>query len=372
MFLDYRSDTVTKPTTEMRQAMAVADVGDDVYGEDPTVNELEAYAASLVGKEAAVFVPSCSMANLIAVSVHCKERFSEYIVGHKQHLHLYECGGVSSLANVHSNLLQNNEFGELPLEEVKKAIREPDVHHPITQLVSIENPHNSCGGRVLTLDYIQKLSTLAKEHQIKVHMDGARFFNAVAALSNTSSSPVSPAQICRSVDSLSICLSKGLCAPVGALLVGDTPFITKARHVRKALGGGMRQAGVLAACGLIALKQLSVPDRLLEDHLHAKKLAKGVTAIRLKNRGGAAKNSTEQVFDIWGGIESIETNMFYCKVKDNKAQEVIREMKKNHGVLLDDGYGTDLIRVVTHKDVDISKADYVIDAFTKVARSIFR
>lgn len=339
--LEYRSDTFTKPTKEMKELMINCELGDDVYGEDPTVNELEAYTSDLTGKEASIFVPTCTMANLIAVGVHCNHRFSEIILGEKQHIHKYEVGGISSIASVHSSQIPNFSDGSFCLETVENKIRESDVHYPYTKLICVENTHNVCGGRVLKPEFLNSLSSLATKNNIKLHMDGARVLNASVA------SKLPLKTIVSSVDSVSICLSKGLAAPAGALLSGSHSFIKEARHFRKALGGGMRQAGILAACGLVGLKTMSL--RLEEDHLYAYQLA-----TALDNMNGLRVN---------GGVSSVETNMFYLKVENNKANELSNNLRKL-GVLVDN-YGTNMMRLVTHKDVSILNINKTIDAFAK-------
>lgn len=268
--VDLRSDTVTSPTEEMRQAMAQAVVGDDVYGEDPTVNRLEELAAHLVGKEAALFVPSGTMSNLAAVLAHCG-RGDEVILGDKAHTVLFEAGGISALGGVHPRQIPNQPDGTLAFEDILGAIRSEDVHHPISRLVAVENTHNRCGGVALSAEYTRVLGELAHTHGLQVHLDGARLFNAAVA------SGVEARTLAEPVDSVAFCLSKGLCAPVGSLLCGSEEFIYRARRIRKQLGGGMRQAGVLAAAGIVALEKMI--DRLGEDHARAKRLAAGLADI---------------------------------------------------------------------------------------------
>lgn len=269
-FVDLRSDTVTQPTPAMREAMYTAPVGDDVYGEDPTVNRLQEMSAALVGKEAGLLIPSGTMGNLAAVLAHC-QRGDEVILGHKAHTFLYEAGGISALGGVHSCQLQNQADGTLSLAEVEDAIRPDDPHDPITRLVALENTHNRCGGVALTVEYTRAAGELAHSRGLKLHLDGARLFNAAAALG------VSASDLAEPVDSVTFCLSKGLCAPVGSVLCGDKPFIQQALRIRKQLGGGMRQAGVLAAAGIVALEQMV--DRLSDDHQRARLLAQGLGAL---------------------------------------------------------------------------------------------
>jgi threonine aldolase len=268
--VDLRSDTVTNPTEEMRHAMAQAVVGDDVYGEDPTVNRLEELAASLVGKKAALFVPSGTMSNLAAILAHCG-RGDEVILGDKAHTVLFEGGGIAALGGVHPRQIPNQPDGTLAFEDILGAIRSEDVHHPISRLVALENTHNRCGGVALSEEYTREVGELAHAHGMLVHLDGARLFNAAVA------EGVEGWVLAGPVDSVAFCLSKGLCAPVGSLLCGSEEFIYRARRIRKQLGGGMRQAGVLAAAGIVALEKMI--DRLGEDHARAKRLASGLANI---------------------------------------------------------------------------------------------
>jgi threonine aldolase len=269
-FIDLRSDTVTKPTPEMREAMAKAEVGDDVFMEDPTINRLQDLAAARMGKEAGLFVASGTMGNLLGVLAHCG-RGDEAIVGNLGHTFLFEAGGISALGGVHPYVLQNQPDGTLKLEDIHNAIRAVDVHAPPSRLVILENTHNRCGGVPLTEAYTQQVCELAHDRGLQVHLDGARIFHAAVALG------VDVSELTRPVDSVTFCLSKGLCAPVGSVLCGTRAFIDKARHLRKQVGGGMRQAGILAAAGIIALEKMSA--RLGEDHQRARILASGLSAI---------------------------------------------------------------------------------------------
>jgi len=269
-WIDLRSDTVTLPTPQMRAAMAEANVGDDVYGEDPTINQLEEMSATLMGKEAAVFVPSGTMGNLAAILAHCT-RGDEFILGHLSHTFLFEAGGAAALGGVHPHTISNQPDGTLLIEEIEGAIRPDDVHFPISRLVVLENTHNRCGGVALTPDYIQQAAELAHQNELQMHLDGARIFNAAAALEVNALDLVSP------TDSVTFCLSKGLGAPVGSVLCGSAGFILQARRMRKQLGGGMRQAGVLAAAGIVSLETMI--SRLPEDHKRASTLAKGLALI---------------------------------------------------------------------------------------------
>ncbi|XP_017551381.2 threonine aldolase 1 [Pygocentrus nattereri] len=269
--VDLRSDTVTKPGTAMRQAMAEAEVGDDVFDEDPHVNELQKMAADIFGMEAALFIPSGTMSNLIAVMVHCRERGDEMIVGDLSHLHVYEQGGSAQLAGVHSATVTTLADGTFDLDQLDSKIRHgyPDAHYPHSRLVCVENTHNILGGRVLPLSFLRELRSLADKYGLAVHMDGARLMNAAVALG------VHPSVILQPCHTVSVCLSKGLGAPVGTMLCGPKDFIQKAVRARKALGGGLRQSGILAAAGKIALTDMT--SRLEEDHRNARTFAKALT-----------------------------------------------------------------------------------------------
>ena len=268
--IDLRSDTVTHPTEAMRSAMSQAVVGDDVFGEDPTINDLEARAAEKTGKQAAVFVPSGTMGNLISVLAHCA-RGDEVILGDRSHIFLNEVGGMSALGGVHPNIIPNNEDGTLPLNVIEKAVRHSDIHYPPTRLICLENTHNYCQGAPLTPEYMQDCADLAVKHSLKIHLDGARIFNAAVALN------IEVSLLVRHVDSVMFCLSKGLSAPVGSLVCGTGEFIRKARKFRKMVGGGMRQGGHLAAAGWVALENQI--ERLKIDHQLAQELAKGLAGL---------------------------------------------------------------------------------------------
>jgi threonine aldolase len=268
--LDFRSDTVTKPTQAMREAMATAEVGDDVYGEDPSVNRLQEIAADLMGMEAGLFVPSGTMGNLAAMLAHCN-RGDEVILGDQAHTFLLEGGGLAALGGVSVYPLRNRIDGTLDLDEVRNAIRQDDSHHPISRLVTIENTHNRCGGVAITVEYTKSMAQLANDFGLRFHIDGARIFNAAADLG------VNVRDLASSADSISFCLSKALSAPVGSVVCGSKDFIYRAHRARKKLGGGMRQAGILAAAGIVALEQMI--DRLSEDHRRARELAVGLSKI---------------------------------------------------------------------------------------------
>lgn len=268
--IDLRSDTVTRPTPEMRAAMAAAPVGDDVYGEDPTVNHLQELAAERLGMEAALFVPSGTMGNLASLLAHCG-RGDEAIMGDKSHTFQHEQGGLAALGGIMPYTIPNQPDGTLRLDDIEGAIRGEDQHEPRTRLVCLENTHNACNGTPLTAGYVASVCDLAHARGLRVHVDGARIFNAAVALG------VDVKALVKDVDSVTFCLSKGLAAPVGSLICGDRAFIRAAHRARKVLGGGMRQAGVIAAAGVVALETMT--ERLVEDHIRAQQLAEGFAAL---------------------------------------------------------------------------------------------
>lgn len=286
-----RSDTVTLPTDEMREAMNNAEVGDDVYQEDPTVNQLEELAANKAGKEAALFVPSGTMGNLIAVLTHC-QRGDEVIVEMDFHIYYYEVGGMSAVAGVIPRLIIGNKGIPDP-QDIKMALRDENLHYPKTTLICLENTHNRAGGTITPPEVIEEICRLAHQQNIQVHLDGARIFNAAIALN------IQPALLTKNVDSLMFCLSKGLSAPVGSILAGSKEFIQRARKNRKMLGGGMRQAGILAAAGIIALEQMM--ERLKEDHKNARILGEGLANIS----------------GIKVDLETVQTNMVYFDLQES-------------------------------------------------------
>ncbi len=340
--VDLRSDTVTQPTPAMRQAMANAEVGDDVYGEDPTINRLQARAAQMLGKEAALFVASGTMGNLSAILAHCG-RGDEVIVGDKSHTFLYEAGGISALGGVHSYQVPNLPDGTLDLAAVREAVRSDDVHYPRSRLICLENTHNRCGGVALSVEYTRQVRALADEFGLRLHLDGARLFNAAVALGVSARDLAAPA------DSVSICLSKGLCAPVGSLVLGSGEFIETARRIRKQLGGGMRQAGVLAAAGLIALEEMT--QRLGEDHARARRLAQGLAALP-----GVSLYLGEP-----------QTNMVFLALEEglplNAAQVAERLAQKGIKVGV---VGPRHFRLVTHYWVDDLAVERTLQAFATV------
>jgi threonine aldolase len=340
--VDLRSDTVTRPTPEMRAAIARTAVGDDVYGEDPTVNELEALAAARLGKEAALLGPSGTMGNLAAILTHCN-RGDEVIVGNGAHTFVYEAGGMSSLGGVQPYTLPNQPDGTLLLDEIEAAIRPDDPHYPRTRLIALENTHNRCGGVPLSVAYTQAVGDLAHRYGLKLHLDGARLFNAAVALRMPAANLAAPA------DSVTFCLSKALCAPVGSLLCGSTEFIRQARRARKQLGGGMRQAGILAAAGIVALN--TMVDRLADDHRRARALAAGLAAVP----GITPENLTPP------------TNMTFVQVSPAaglSAGQVAAGLNELGVLVL--ATGRTRIRLVTHYWVDDAGVEQTIAAFQQV------
>lgn len=340
--IDLRSDTVTLPTDEMRHAKALADVGDDVYGEDPSINRLEVLSASRMGKEAGLFIPSGTMGNLIAFLTHC-QRGEEAIMGDQAHTFYYEVGGVSALGGIMVHTVPNLADGTIQLADLQNAIRPADVHFPTTRLITLENTHNRCGGVVLTPEYIQNVVKLANDNGLFVHMDGARIFNAAIKLGM----PVH--YLVDGVDSVTFCLSKGLGAPVGSVLCGTQDFIYRARRTRKQLGGGMRQAGILAAAGIVALE--TMVDRLEEDHQRALLLAEALRHIP----------------NIQVRTNSPQTNMVFIDLTDHETRsniQVIDELKKM-GVLIGTSK-TRGFRLVTHYGISDDDIEKVSDIFLKI------
>ena len=329
--IDLRSDTVTKPTPAMRQAMFEAEVGDDVYGEDPSVNRLQELAAEMTGKEAALFVPSGTQANLLAILSHC-QRGEEYIAGQQAHCYRYEAGGAAVLGGVQPQPIEFAGDGTLELCKVAAVIKPKDSHFAMTRLLCLENTQ---AGRVLALDYQAVAADFAREHGLRLHLDGARVFNA----SVRQRVPLSA--ITRCYDSVSFCLSKGLGTPVGSVLVGTRQFIGRAQRWRKMVGGGMRQAGILAAAGIYALQ--NHVERLDEDHQNAKALAEGLSRVE-----GLVVDR-----------DSVETNMVFVST-DLEVQPRLIGFLKSRGILVG-GYGQ--LRLVTHHDVAADDIPLVVETF---------
>lgn len=341
--IDFRSDTVSWPTPSMRQAMAQASVGDDVYGEDPTIIELEALAAARVGKEAGLFVSSGTMGNLCAILSHAT-RGDEAIVGHDAHTYRSEAGGMAVLGGIVPKVVQTDGHGRMAAADIASAISPDDPHKPITRLILVENSYGNKCGYPLPPDYFAEVAQVAGKQHLKVHMDGARLFNAAVAQN------IPAQEITRHVDSVSICLSKGLCAPVGSVLCGSEAFIVQARRARKIVGGGMRQAGILAAAGIISLNEMV--ERLADDHAHARQLAEGLTEIP----------------GIQVDLDMIRTNMVFFDFHegvDLPASEYIKQMRERSNIWLGMGYGN-VFRAVTHYWIGQPEVECFLETTRKI------
>ncbi|WDE10800.1 low-specificity L-threonine aldolase [Thalassomonas haliotis] len=328
--IDFRSDTVTRPDTKMRQAMADADVGDDVYGDDPTVNALETWAAKRHGFASAIFCSSGTQANLLGLMAHC-ERGDEYLCGQQAHNYKFEGGGAAVLGSIQPQPIENEKDGTLAFDKLRAAIKPQDPHFAKTTLLSLENTIN---GKVLPLDYLAKAREFVNEHDLKLHLDGARVYNAASALD------VDIVEIAKHFDSMTICLSKGLGAPIGSLLLGSNELIAKARRWRKVLGGGMRQLGILAAAAGIALKEN--PKNLAQDHENARYLGKRLNEIK----GFEVK------------LEHIQTNMVFAKVSGDIEINALAEPLKAKNILFTPG---NPMRLVTHADIRQGDIDIFIN-----------
>ena len=336
--VDLRSDTTTLPTDEMRQAIAESELGDDVFQGDPTVNRLQDLAAQRMGKEAALLVPSGTMANLASILTHCG-RGAEVILGNRAHTYKYEKGGISAYGGIHSTQIPNQDDGTMQLEDIRDAIRGIDDHFPVTKLICLENTHNVCSGAPLSVKYTKEVANLARAHNIKLHIDGARIFNAAVAQG------VEVQELVEDADSMSFCMSKGLAAPVGSIICGSKDFIDQARGIRKGLGGGMRQAGIIAAAGIVALE--TMVDRLQEDHTNARLLADGIA-------------------DLPGVVldpETIKTNIIYFDMDDNAIESTdFLTVLAAKGIQFFDT-GPRRFRMVTHYGITAEDILYTIDAF---------
>ncbi|HFQ5431744.1 TPA: low-specificity L-threonine aldolase [Vibrio vulnificus] len=328
--MDFRSDTVTRPTPAMREAMANAIVGDDVYGDDPTVNELEAFAAKEAGFEAALFTTSGTQANLLGLMAHC-ERGDEYLCGQQAHNYRYEAGGAAVLGSIQPQPIENNPDGTLPFDKLAAAIKPDDSHFARTKLLSLENTIN---GKVLPLSYLQEARAFVDKHNLKLHLDGARVYNAATALD------VPVRDIAQYFDSMTICLSKGLGAPVGSLLLGSKEYIAKARRLRKMVGGGMRQAGILAAAGKLALTEQVA--QLKVDHANAKALAQGLSELP-----GVHVNP-----------DFVQTNIVFAKLDDSVDINTIAQKLAKESIIITPG---NPIRFVTHKDISRQDIDLFLE-----------
>ncbi|HJV35719.1 low-specificity L-threonine aldolase [Geomonas sp.] len=329
--VDLRSDTVTRPSSAMLKAMAEAEVGDDVYGEDPTVNRLQETAAEIMGKEAALFVPSGTMSNLTALLAHCG-RGDEYIAGQQAHIYRWEGGGGAIFGGVQPQPIEFEADGTLDLNRIENAIKPPDYHHPVTRLICLENTH---GGKVLPMEYLSQVRQLADRRKLALHLDGARVFNAAVHLG------VPVGEIAVNFDSVSVCLSKGLGAPVGSVLCGSGELIEKARRWRKVAGGGMRQAGILAAAGIYALR--NNVERLAEDHANAERLAWGLREIQEL------------------AVTPAQTNILFVTPSKGGADS-LRHALAQEGILIGGG---ETIRLVTHLDVTAADVDRTVAAIKK-------
>ncbi|KAI8005905.1 putative low-specificity L-threonine aldolase 1 [Camellia lanceoleosa] len=347
--VDLRSDTVTKPSESMRVAMARAEVDDDVLGHDPTAFRLETEMARITGKEAALFVPSGTMGNLISVLVHCDVRGSEVILGDNSHIHIYENGGISTIGGVHPRTVKNNKDGTMDIDLIEAAIRDPRmaICYPITRLICLENTHANTGGRCLPVEYIDKVGELAKKHGLKLHIDGARIFNASVALG------VPVHRLVQAADSVSVCLSKGLGAPVGTAIVGSKDFIARAKRLRKTLGGGMRQVGVLCAAALVALQENV--GKLDGDHKKAKTLAEGLSKIK----------------GLKADVTSVETNIVYFDILEG-ANITTQKLSKNlekHGILVMPESST-RVRLVVHYQISASDVQYTLSCIQQAVTGV--
>jgi threonine aldolase len=341
--VDLRSDTLTKPTPAMRRAMAEAEVGDDVFGEDPTVNRLEEMSAERLGKEAGLFVASGTMANLVSLLAHCN-RGDEIILGDNSHTFYSEQGGAAAIAGIHPRTIPNQLDGKLALKDIEAAIRPDDIHHPLSRLIVLENTHNRRNGSPLEAAYMRSVKNLADKYKLKIHVDGARIFNAAVALN------VNPKDLVAVTDSVSFCLSKGLAAPVGSLICGPQDFIKEARRARKLVGGGMRQAGVLAAAGIVALTEMT--ERLAEDHANARKLAEGLAEIPGLSIDPAM----------------IKTNIVYFETtrEDLFEDELVRRLDKE-GVKIS-AMGPRFLRAVTYYQITEEDIEFALHAFSKILK----
>lgn len=356
--IDLRSDTVTHPTGAMRRAMAEAPVGDDVFGDDPTTNELEARAAALLGKEAGLFVASGSMGNLVALMAHLP-RGHEAIAGETTHTVMDEAGGHAVVVGATIRALRERADGTMDPRQIEEAFRDPDdVHEPITGLIILENTHAHSGGRPLPMDHVREVSRIARERGVPLHMDGARLFNATVALG------VSPRELAGHADTVTFCLSKGLSAPIGSIVVGDRAFIARARRARKLLGGGMRQVGVLAAAGLVALSDgpEGTVARLAEDHANARRLATGLAEFPgVRSPGGIAQPDADGPLDPGRAV----TNFVLFRVERDRAGFLAALERR--GVLMVP-YAHGQIRAVTHLGVTADDVDRVVAAAAEALR----
>jgi threonine aldolase len=342
--IDLRSDTVTLPSPQMWEAICRAELGDDVFGEDPTVNRLEQMAAERFGKEAALLVVSGTMGNLVSILTHCG-RGDEVILGDLCHSFLYEAGGAAALGGIHPHTVPNQPDGTLRLQDIEAAIRPDNVHFPRTRLICLENTHNRCSGAALTPEYMNQVGNLARRRGLALHLDGARIFHAAVALG------AGVRELTRDADSVSFCLSKGLAAPVGSVVCGSRQFIAEARRIRKVLGGGMRQAGIIAAAGIIALNEMV--DRLQEDHDNARRLAIGI--------GGIDGLSIDPA--------RVQTNIVYFDLlRDKRQAEEFAEEAGRRGLRIL-STGPNRLRAVTHYGITAGDIDEALSILTDTCSS---
>lgn len=343
--IDLRSDTVSHPTSKMREAMANANVGDDVYGEDPTVNQLEAEAARMLGKEAGLFVTSGTQGNLVSILAQV-QRGEEVILGDKAHTFVYEGGGIATLGGVIPHTVPVHQDGTLDLDDIRRAIRGNNVHFPRTRMISLENTQGTVGGMPLSVEYTEAVGDIAREHGLKLHIDGARLFNAAVACN------VPASELSKSADSVTFCLSKGLCAPVGSMIVGSQEMIDEARRVRKVVGGGLRQAGILAAAGMIALCEMT--QRLDEDHANARLLAEGLADVP----------------HIRVDLDRVKTNFVFFDLEASAPvtpAELVATMQRDYNIMLRPYPGFErTFRAVTHYWITPERVQQVVDAVRSV------
>lgn len=364
--IDLRSDTVTKPTPEMRRAMAEAEVGDDVWRDDPTVNALEARTADLLGKEAALFVTSGTMGNLVALMAHVP-RGGEIIAGRQSHVVLDEGAGHAVVVGASVRALDDRPDGTLDPEAVRKAFRDPDdVHEPTTALVAIENTHAHSMGQPLTAEYTASVAAVAHDRGVPLHVDGARLWNAAVALG------VPPRDLIAAADSAAVCLSKGLACPVGGLVVGSAPFIARARRARKLLGGGLRQAGILAAAGLVALRDgpAGMIERLAEDHARARRIAEAFAEMPgIRSPGDIAQPDPDPELPRPLDPSRVRTNFVCFRVRGDRS--AFLAALRSRGVVFD-GYPHDQIRLATNAGVDDAGIERAIVAVREALRETDR
>jgi threonine aldolase len=343
--IDFRSDTVTWPTEPMRKAMAEAQVGDDVYGEDPTVNALESKAAELLGKEASLLVSSGTMGNLVAILSHTS-RGDEAIAGYDTHAITYEGGGLSVLGGVVPRVLPTDDIGRMELSAIDAAVNPDDPHYARSRLILLENSYGARGGAPIPVEYFEGVRKIAIQHSLAIHLDGARIFNAAAALQ------VEAREVAAYADTVTFCLSKGLCAPIGSMLCASKEIIHKAHRVRKVLGGGMRQAGIIAAAGIVALEEMV--DRLVEDNENAQLLGRGL----------------KEIHGIGIDIERVRTNIIFFEIEreaGTSAKDVAYFLRTKHNILVD-VTGTNRIRAVTHYWVGKAEIDKLVHGLEKAIK----